>query len=197
MPIKVREPQQLRSMEKKQRILDAGLKCFCTIGYHDTTTVVIAKEAGVSTGLLYSYFMDKDDVLLNVLEMYATRYLVPIRKLFSSLDRASSMEHRVNDVYETLLCVLKENKHSYREMKIAALANEKVGAYFSKVKLNMIETLEEIFRPDSVPSRYHETVATAFLLIESLCLAEIYESAGAKMHRTVLEAVTKLLENIS
>ena len=50
------------------------MKLFSEQGYYSTTIQQIAREAGVSVGLVYQYFREKDDVLFlslkNVLETY-------------------------------------------------------------------------------------------------------------------------------
>ena len=51
-----RVPIQKRSIEKKQKILDAGFELFCKKGYYKTNTIEIAKHAGVSTGAFYRLF---------------------------------------------------------------------------------------------------------------------------------------------
>ena len=43
----VREPRQERSIEKKNRIIDAGYELFSEVGYYGTNTAEIAKKAGV------------------------------------------------------------------------------------------------------------------------------------------------------
>ena len=60
----VREPIKATSIEKKQRIIDAGLKLFSEKGYYNTNTAEIAKAAKVSTGIVYQYFNDKKDILI-------------------------------------------------------------------------------------------------------------------------------------
>ncbi|MEG0505690.1 MAG: TetR/AcrR family transcriptional regulator, partial [Raoultibacter sp.] len=51
----IREPIQRRSIEKKTKIIKAGLDLFCEKGFYRTNTVEIAKAAGVSTGTVYCY----------------------------------------------------------------------------------------------------------------------------------------------
>ncbi len=43
------------------------MRCFESLGYEETTTAAIAREAGVGVGTLYGYFRDKRAVLLEVL----------------------------------------------------------------------------------------------------------------------------------
>ena len=59
----VRIPKQKRSIEKKDAIIRASYTLFCEKGYYKTNTAEIAKMAGVSTGIVYSYFQDKKDIL--------------------------------------------------------------------------------------------------------------------------------------
>ncbi len=62
------EPRQKRSIEKKQKLIEAGLKLFSEKGYAATTIADLAKEAGVSVGIVYRYFGDKKDILLDGME---------------------------------------------------------------------------------------------------------------------------------
>ncbi|NMG75745.1 TetR/AcrR family transcriptional regulator [Aromatoleum diolicum] len=60
--------------ERRQQIIRAATKLFSEEGYYTTTILQIAREAKVSTGLIYQYFGEKDDILFltlkNVLDTY-------------------------------------------------------------------------------------------------------------------------------
>ena len=60
-----RTKEQYEEMRKssKQKILNAALEVFANQGYHSATVDAIAKNAGISKGLMYNYFKSKDDVL--------------------------------------------------------------------------------------------------------------------------------------
>lgn len=66
--------RQERSEARRRQIFDGALACFEAKGYHQTTLIDIASSAGISTGLIYQYFADKEDVLyqviLEILEAY-------------------------------------------------------------------------------------------------------------------------------
>ena len=53
----IREPIQKRSIEKKEKIIEAGFDLICEKGYYNTNTAEIAKAAGVSTGIVYQYLL--------------------------------------------------------------------------------------------------------------------------------------------
>ena len=48
---------------RRLQIVDAAVKLFIANGFRKTTTREIAREAGISTGLLYEYVRTKEDVL--------------------------------------------------------------------------------------------------------------------------------------
>ncbi|MFA6011123.1 MAG: TetR/AcrR family transcriptional regulator [Desulfobacteraceae bacterium] len=67
---KVRIPQQQRSLETKKRIEDAAFELFSLKGIHGTNSREIADKAGVAIGSFYSYYKDKKQLLLDILENF-------------------------------------------------------------------------------------------------------------------------------
>lgn len=49
--------------EKQQNIINSGLKLFAEEGYDSTSTSAIAKDAGVSEGLIFRHFKNKEGLL--------------------------------------------------------------------------------------------------------------------------------------
>ena len=88
----IREPKQERAIQKKNKIIEAGYKLFAEVGYYNTNTVEIAKVAGVSTGIVYGYFKDKRDILLEVLDMYIDNVYQPILEYFDGLEKPINFE---------------------------------------------------------------------------------------------------------
>ena len=50
--------------EKKMRIINAGLECFGQYGYKKANTDLIVEKAGISKGLLFYYFKNKETFYL-------------------------------------------------------------------------------------------------------------------------------------
>ena len=59
--------QSERSAQSKERLIDTALELFSLKGYTGTTVKDIAKEAGVTDGLIYHYFSSKEELLHAVL----------------------------------------------------------------------------------------------------------------------------------
>jgi AcrR family transcriptional regulator len=71
MSPRTREQFNNMRQEKRSLILQAALKLFAKYGYHSCPVSKIAKEAGISKGLIYNYFSGKQE-LLNALVKDAT-----------------------------------------------------------------------------------------------------------------------------
>ena len=65
---KRRVPQQSRSIERVERILDAAAELVVAEGVDALTTRGVADLAGVPVASLYQYFADKDEILLALVE---------------------------------------------------------------------------------------------------------------------------------
>jgi len=125
----VRRPKQQRSMEMKEKILDAALQLFCEKGYYNTTTNEIALKAGVSIGSLYSYFKDKDTVFLEVLDRYHEKFDIAKKDVLKDTDlliRDSRTWLRL--LIENLIQVHEESKELNRELNVLSHYNPQVAA---------------------------------------------------------------------
>ncbi|HEY8568039.1 TetR/AcrR family transcriptional regulator [Microbulbifer sp.] len=58
-----REPVQARARERARQILDTTGRLLEQVGLNDLTTILIAKELGVSVGSVYHYFPNKHAIL--------------------------------------------------------------------------------------------------------------------------------------
>jgi AcrR family transcriptional regulator len=65
---------------RRQDILEAGLKLFAEKGYNGSTTAEIARAAGVAEGTIFRHFPTKKDLLIAVLEPKVLEGLVQLNK---------------------------------------------------------------------------------------------------------------------
>jgi AcrR family transcriptional regulator len=66
----VRPPQQARSQETLERLLDAAEHLVAEKGFEDTPVAEVARRAGSSVGAFYARFQDKDALLHALYERY-------------------------------------------------------------------------------------------------------------------------------
>ena len=50
-------------LDRRQQILEAAMLCFAKCGFHQTSMHDISAEAGISVGLIYRYFKNKEEVI--------------------------------------------------------------------------------------------------------------------------------------
>ena len=60
--------------KRRGQIVDAAVSLFSKQGYSRTSVQQISKQAGVSIGLIYQYFGDKDDILFLALKLVLETY---------------------------------------------------------------------------------------------------------------------------
>ncbi|AFM25677.1 TetR/AcrR family transcriptional regulator [Desulfomonile tiedjei] len=53
---------------RREEVISATKRCLAKNGFSKLSVKAIAEEAGVSTGIIYHYFKNKEDLLLNVIK---------------------------------------------------------------------------------------------------------------------------------
>lgn len=125
----VREPQQERSIEKKNKIIKAGYELFAEAGYYGTNTVEIAKRAGVSTGIVYGYFSDKRDILICALEIYIDKAATPILQLIDDF-KGGNLSLLAEKVIDKTIEMHRDNANMHKTLHALAANDEEVNAQF-------------------------------------------------------------------
>src|SRR5437773_10393963 len=64
------QPQLEPTRDRRAHILDAALVCFAKRGFHQTSMHDISAEAGISVGLIYRYFANKEAVIAAMAERH-------------------------------------------------------------------------------------------------------------------------------
>lgn len=130
MKNEVRKPQQSRSIEKKNKIIEAGYELFSEVGYYGTNTAEIAKRAGVSTGIVYGYFQDKRDILICVLEIYIEKVFDPFLKLFEKLSAPVDYSSLIPKVIDMTIKTHKKHAKMHEVLHSLGSMDEAVNSAF-------------------------------------------------------------------
>ncbi|PYL86001.1 MAG: hypothetical protein DMF17_06960 [Verrucomicrobia bacterium] len=75
------------SLDRRTQILDAALVCFAKRGFHQASMHDISAEAGISVGLIYRYFENKEDVI----SAMADRHKKQIHEILERARQAPSL----------------------------------------------------------------------------------------------------------
>ena len=126
----VRQPSQARSIEKKNKIIEAGYQLFSEVGYYGTNTAEIAKKAGVSTGIVYGYFQDKRDILICVLEIYINKVFDPVLKVFDKLVAPIDYSDFIPQIIDLTIKTHKKHAKMHEVLHSLASTDEAVNSQF-------------------------------------------------------------------
>ena len=171
----IREPIQKRSIEKKEKIIEAGFELICKQGYHNTNTAEIAKAAGVSTGIVYQYFEDKHDIFICGLEKYADNIFYPMPdfpdKKFSKKDFKEILENMIDTYIENH----KLSESAHQEIMAMTHSDEKVSYYFFKREMEITAKISNYLENNGFSNKnLTEKVHVMIGMIDNLCHEIVY-----------------------
>ena len=172
----VRIPKQERSIEKKNKIIEAGYELFSEVGYYGTNTAEIAKRADVSTGIVYGYFRDKRDILICVLELYINKVFDPFLKMFENLKLPVSFSELIPKVIDQTIKTHKNNRKIHEALHAMASTDEAVNAEFisleDQLTVKIAERLDKLGLKITNP---YEKVHFAMDIIQSFSHEYIFD----------------------
>ena len=172
----VREPQQERSIEKKNRIIEAGYQLFSEVGYYGTNTAEIAKRAGVSTGIVYGYFSDKRDILICVLEIYLNKVIEPLLKMFDKLTAPLDVKHVVDKVIDEVIKIHKKNNKIHEALHSLSGSDEAVNAKFIELEDQLtLKISDALINHGLTNENMHEKVHFAMDILQSFAHEYVYD----------------------
>lgn len=190
MDLVVREPKQKRAVEKKEKIIEAGFHLICENGYYNTNTAEIAEYAGVSTGIVYQYFKDKHDILMEGLEKYGSDLFFPMLKLENSNFNIDNLEKVLKDMIERYINNHKVSKIAHEEITAMIHSDDEVAEYFYQNELAMTETIKNIFlnnnfKDDNLNEKIHIMIG----MIDNLCHEIIYHKHESMNYEEMTDIV--------
>lgn len=114
--------------DKKQRIMDAAIKLMSEKGYHGATTAAIAKEAGVSQGIIFHYFKSKEELFFSLLKEESRKFREKIKK---SIGEEENPLKKIEIVVQTYCHLVKKEEKSFEFLTKQVRGS---GLNFEKIK---------------------------------------------------------------
>ena len=174
--------------DKQQAILDAALKLISEHGFHGTAMSKVAKEAGVSTGIIYHYFDSKDEMID---ELYTAIKRKSAKAIAANLDQTQPVK---NQIRQMLGNAIRNAIHSPQESAFMeqytrspyynAESDAKVSQYYQ-----VINTCFQRARQEMIIKDLPYAVITALTLDLAMTLSQ-KQSAG------LLKLTTELIEQV-
>ena len=193
----IREPVQKRSIETKDKIIEAGFDLICNDGYYKTNTSKIAKKAGVSTGIIYQYFKDKRDIFLAGLDKYADDIFYPML----NMSNVNFNKHNLPNIMKNMI------KRYISNHKLSAIAHEEITAmthsdkdvafYFHKKEMEMTNKISNILIENNFKiTNINEKVHIVIGLTDNLCHEIVYHKHKELDYEIMTDIVVNEIINI-
>jgi len=133
--------------ERKDQIVRATVECITKFGYHNFSMQDVARIAGVSKGIIHYYFLNKDELMMSVLDKVAG----DIEQVMVSDMEASSDPVRKMEIFiEICFDVVRSTKEYYQvNMDFWTQINQKqeirqaIAKHYSKFRDTAASVIKE------------------------------------------------------
>ena len=190
----IREPSQKRSIETKRKIIEAGYNLFAKYGYYKINTAQIAKEAGVSTGIVYGYFNNKKDILKEVISDYIKKTYNPIFDLLDKIKRDEDIVFLINHILNLAEEIHKENCDIHRELSAVSQADEDISSTFINLEDEVTIRFVEQLNFQGYKNVNSENIHLAMNIIESYVHEAVYDKHSYIDYSKLKEQVIKIIK---
>lgn len=175
MQLNVREPKQKRAIEKKDKIIKAGFELICENGYYNTNTAQIAKKAGVSTGIVYQYFNDKHDILMEGLKIYGNEIFFPILTFDIDNYDIKNFDSDLKILIDNQIKNHKLSQNAHEEITAMMHTDKEIAKFFYQKELEVTEKIKNtLIKNNYIDENLNEKVHIMIGLIDNLCHEVVY-----------------------
>ncbi len=152
-PRNIQQYQEIRK-KRKEQILKVALPLFAKKGYHQTSISDIAKGAKISKGLIYNYFENKEDILLQLSMLILDQTAEEIFSILKNKDLPLSPEEKIKKGINLFFQMMLENEDHWKLSMLLALQiadMPKIHDLMNRSFQVFFHEIEEILRAANYP----------------------------------------------
>ena len=184
-----------------EAIIKASYTLFCERGYYKTNTAEIAKMAGVSTGIVYSYFQDKKDILIEVVKLYISRLNEQFQPILAFLDHERDLVFAITKFIDAAISSHQMNRDAHNEFLALALLNADIQNLFNLFEEEILNILFVKIKKSSstTDELLLEKLRISYGIIENICHSYIFSKIRKdeleQMKTICISLIVELLQN--
>lgn len=193
----IRKPIQKRSIETKEKIIEAGFNLICEKGYYNTNTAEIAKSAGVSTGIVYQYFRDKHDILIEGIQKFSKDIFYPMLNIEHEKFTKSDLRELLRNMIDKFIKKHKLSQSAHEEITAMTHSDKEIADFFQKNEIHMTKTISNLLIENGFnKENLLEKVHIALNLIDDLCHEIVYHKHEELNYDIMTENVIDLIVDL-
>jgi len=162
----------------KERILKAAFQEFKDKGFLDASIRNITHNAGISTGSIYRYFNNKEQLFDTIIEPVYNKLLRNVLNLQKSTDSCSNPIEEIIDIKVKILDIFKENSS-----ELLILLDKSKGSKYENIKEHMVLLTDNILKEQLLPQLKEKNIVVKDTFITYV------------LSTTLIEGVYTILKN--
>lgn len=187
--------------ERKDQIVRATVDCIAKYGYHNFSMQDVAKHAGVSKGIIHYYFLNKDELMMSVLQ----RVSRDIEQVLTADMEAIPSPSKKLEVFIRVCCdVIRTTKEYYQvSMDFWTQINQKdqvrevISGHYAKFRLTCATVLQEGMKANEFRDvNAQEYSSYVIALIDGLSLQYLFDETAFDFDRMVHLAKDLILNGL-
>jgi TetR/AcrR family transcriptional regulator, fatty acid metabolism regulator protein len=187
--------------ERKDQIVRATVECITKHGYHNFSMQDVARTAGVSKGIIHYYFLNKDELMMSVLDKVAgdiERVLVsemeaspdPIRKLEIFVDVCFDVVRSTKEYYQV-------NMDFWTQINQKLEVRTVIARHYNQFRETAIKVIDEGKSKGSFKDvNAHQYASYMIAVIDGLSLQILFDESAFEYEAMVKKAGRLLLEGL-
>ena len=194
----IREPIKKTSIEKKRKIIEIGFKLMCNKGYHNINTIDIAKEANVSTGIIYQYFNDKRDIFIEGVKDYADNIMFPMINIMDNyvIDK-SNLKELLSKMIDSFIKTHTMKKEAHEELMAMSYLDKDIKNIFKTRELTMTDKISNILINSGFNSKnMEEKVHIIIGIIDNYCHEVVCHKHEKLDYNAMKEEILNIIINV-
>ena len=195
---KKRIPTQKRSIEKRNKIIKKGFELICKQGYYNTTTNEIASYANVSVGIIYQYFDDKKDILIEGIKNYINNILYPTTIILEKENlNNKNIKETIENIIDNFIKTHTISKNAHEEILAMTHQDKDVANIFKNAELKITDKIVTILKNNEIKTdNLEEKVHIIIGIIENFCHEVVYHKHKKLNYDNMKNEVIKIISDI-
>ena len=187
-----------KNCEKKEKIIKAGFELICEKGYYNTNTAEIAKAASVSTGIVYQYFKDKHDILVEGIKKYASDIFYPMLNITTTIKiDKNNLDKILRNMINAFIENHKLSQVAHEEIMSMTHSDKEIAEFFQENEMAMTKNISKILLDNGFDARnLDEKVHIAIHLIDDLCHEIVYHKHKDLNYDVMIDLVIENILNL-